>query len=129
MLLKWFQKNFKQFCLLLSGKQFRRFVFFGLICNILGVTSLYLFTEYFKIHYLLSLIISLIYVNFINKFYLYNLLLFIIYFYLSIFCYLFIKLFNLYILAFENYTITILIENLLKVIIKIFFKTSIILSM
>jgi putative flippase GtrA len=76
MLLKWFQKNFKQFCLLLSGKQFRRFVFFGLICNILGVTSIYVLTEYFNIHYLLSLIIALIFVNFIgfcfNKFYTFN---------------------------------------------------------
>jgi putative flippase GtrA len=71
-----FKKNFIKFCRLLLSQQFRRFIFFGIICNILGVLSIYIFTEYLKLHYIISLIIALIYVNFIgfcfNKFYTFN---------------------------------------------------------
>jgi putative flippase GtrA len=71
-----FKKKFIRFCKLLSSQQFRRFIFFGIICNILGVFSIYIFTEYLKLHYIVSLIFALIYVNFIgfcfNKFYTFN---------------------------------------------------------
>lgn len=72
-MLDWSKKKFHQFCLLIFSQQFRRFIFFGVICNFLGVGSIYIFTEYFKLHYIISLIIALIYTNFIgfcfNKFY------------------------------------------------------------
>jgi putative flippase GtrA len=58
---------------LLFSKQFKRFVIFGFFCNLLGISSLYIFTDIFNFHYILSLIISLIWVNFIgfylNKYY------------------------------------------------------------
>lgn len=49
-----------------NSKRFSKFIIFGAFCNILGTTSLYVFTDFLGLHYILSLIITLIYVNFIG---------------------------------------------------------------
>jgi putative flippase GtrA len=68
-----FKYIFNRTCSLIFSKQFRRFVFFGFICNALGLFSLYVLTDILKLYYVLSLLIALICVNFIgfyfNKYY------------------------------------------------------------
>lgn len=59
----------KKFRLLLNKlvkHKFSRFTLFGAFCNILGIGSLYVFTDILKLNYIFSLIIALIYVNFIG---------------------------------------------------------------
>lgn len=48
------------------GKQFLKFILVGAFCNLLAIASLYCFTEILGLYYLLSVLIILIYGNFIG---------------------------------------------------------------
>lgn len=58
--------NFMSSIRRIFGSQFLRFAIVGATCNLLAFASLYFFTEIIGLHYLLSLIVTWIYGNFVS---------------------------------------------------------------